>query len=491
VILLVQTVAGARRVTRCCERAAAAGVRNGMTLAHARALMTDGAGDGDVHVEPFDEERGTRALAALATWAVRFSPVVAVDPPDGLLLDVTGCERLFHGERRLVNLIANSVEWLGFSTRVATARTYGAAWATARFGAHARTIADAGTERETLAALPVEALRIDPDTVAALREVAIDRIGHLLVLERRDLAARFGLDLVRRLDQALGREAEVIEPIRPLAPVRVERAFDGPVRQLEAVTITVREMVGELAQILERREGGARRLDLACERLDAEELRVRVELSRPSRRARHLWSLLAPKVETIHLGYGIERLTLTATRVGALPHVQQARWGAGEGGGGAGDRALGELVDTLAVRLGPHRTVQVEPAASHVPERAFRPVAVTPDARSAPADATGTDAAGPAGLSERPSILFTRPEPADVIAITPDGPPSWVRWRTVPRTVVVACGPERIGAEWWGERNGEGDGTRDYFKVQDEAGRWLWLYRDLESGRWFVHGQWA
>jgi protein ImuB len=511
-ILLVQILAGAQRIVQRCERAAAAGVRPGMTLAHARALL----GGWAVHVEPFDEARDRKALAALAAWAMRFSPIVAPDSThgtDGLFIDITGCQRLFHSERRLLNTIANTVHWLGFRARIASAQTYGCAWAAARFGEHERTIVEAGMEHEMLAPLPIAALRLEEETIDGLREVGIECIGHVLELPRLELVMRFGPDLLRRLDQATGEADETIEPIRPREVPRVERLFNGPVKQLEAILLTVRRLITELAEELQRLESGVRTLELELERSDAPPGRETIELSRPSRNGQHLWSLLRPKIEAINLGFGIERITLTATKTARLRHRQGSSWrdGAHEGDDDAPlDEALGELVDTLASRLGPQRTVRIHPVESHLPERAFagQPLTARGDSR---------EVAAAVAAAERPSILLARPEPADVMAAPPDGSPSWIRWRGVARRIIKSVGPERIAGEWWTEsatiaaddgarrRRVERDNAaapaddpaisclaaRDYFKVQDEAGRWLWVCRERASNRWFVHGQWA
>ena len=103
-LLLVGGGGGRQVVRRRCERAAAAGVRSGMSVAHARALLAKGA----VRVELYAPHREAAALCAMAGWARRFSPIVATDPPDGLLLDITGCQRLFGGERRLVDTVAEA-----------------------------------------------------------------------------------------------------------------------------------------------------------------------------------------------------------------------------------------------------------------------------------------------------------------------------------------------------------------------------------------------
>ncbi|MHC5048932.1 MAG: Y-family DNA polymerase [Planctomycetota bacterium] len=247
-VLLYAQSAGRQLVARCCAGAAAAGVRAGMTVAHARALLP-GA---EAVIEPHQPQRELAALEALARWALRFSPIVAVDPPDGLLIDIAGCRRLFGGERRHVHLIGSATQRLGFCARVAAAPTFACARAVARFGSGGRggksggVVADGG-QRRALAPLPVEALGVEAATVGVLREVGIGRIGHLFELPRSSLAARFGLPLLRRLDQAAGRAPETIDPVRPVAPPVVERVFAGPATQLEAVVLAVRGLLAEAA----------------------------------------------------------------------------------------------------------------------------------------------------------------------------------------------------------------------------------------------------
>ncbi|MHC5023560.1 MAG: hypothetical protein ACYTGG_06570 [Planctomycetota bacterium] len=248
-------------------------------------------------------------------------------------------------------------------------------------------------------------------------------------------------------------------------------------------------------------------------------MRQIVTLSRPSRDPRHLWSLLRAKVEAVHLGYGVERIEVRAAATGRLRHWQMTGVGGGSGAAapsddeaGDIDRSLGELLDTLSERLGPNRAVRVVPVESHVPERSFarQPAMEIGRARGT---AGGEAAVTP---SDRPSRLFARPERVEVMAMTPDGPPSWLHWRGEARRIITSFGPERIGGEWWGQQAQRHKGTearrggvdreatpclrasvppslphRDYFKVQDERGRWLWVYRESTRGRWFVHGEWG
>jgi protein ImuB len=544
-ILLVRTVAQRELVAAACERSLAAGVRPGMTLAHARALLPAGVGTGSVPalVEEFDPRRDAAALRRLAAWATAFSPLVAPDGPDGLWIDITGCERYFNGERRLASRLWREVRRLGFAARVAIAPTRACAWAVARFGAYERAVVPPGQAKAAVADLPVRALGIDGATEAALLEVGIERIGQLYPLPRDQVPARFGADLLRRLDLATGEgEAlfggERIDPVRPAAPVRTEVVFDGPTTRLEAVHGAAREVLAGLCARLESLESGARLVELTLARVDAGPVVLPVTLSRPSRSARHLWSLFSPLLEKANLGFGVEGVSARAARLVGLPHGQPEWWHGSptrdheHGWHGSSTRehgqAAGELIDALVSRLGRDAVGRFTPVQTHAPERAFaweREVSGEESSNQKRASrrftAAGIEAADPGPPpATRPTILFDRPEPARVIALVPDGPPSVVGWRGLERRIIAALGPERLGEEWWrrGESGpaaeGPGGGAeeadralrntvsrghsatsslphRDYFAAQDQTGLWLWLGRESASARWFVHGVWG
>jgi protein ImuB len=478
-----------------------------MTVAHARALLPRPPTLGT-----FNPRRDRQALEALANWALRFSPRVAPDPPDGLLLDITGCQRLFRGERRLLRLLLSRVRRLGLGARAAIAPTIGGAWALARFGPRDQHIISPGKLSAALASLPLAALRLDAATLAALEEVGLTHVRHLLVLPRASLPARFGTQLAQRLDQALGSATETIEPIRPIAPVTAARGFAGPTRQLEALEITVQELLAAVQQQLQTREAGARCLELCLVRSDCPPAYLKLNLTVPSRDAGHLWRLLRPRLETVHLGFGVERLVLTAARLSRLPHHQMGmNVGTGATSGGArpgmgatgrpswGDRRSDDLkpaptapfdprashlLDELTNRLGTPRVLRFQPVATHIPECAFAP-------QSLPVKA-GPVSPIIAPRPPRPSFLLPHPESIRVATTQPDGPVTSLRWRRQEYRILACIGPERLAPAWWRSSPADpGSGCRDYFRLLDASGCWLWVYRETDSGIWFLHGQWA
>ncbi len=475
-MLLVQTQHQRQIVAQCCQRAADAGVRRGMPLTQARALF----GSGQVRIEPYDAPADQAALYRLAIWAQWISPAVGLDEAsDGLLLDVTGCEHLFDGEDRLARLALQGLRRLGMLARVAIAPSIGTAWALSRYGDERCAVVSQTDVRRMLAPLPVAALRIGADVVDQLGHVGIERIGHLLDMPRSALPARFGDELLLRLDQALGQAIEVLEPVRPAAPPTAERIFDGPTDQIEAITGTVRTLVEQVTDELEQRCCGARSLRVELVRSDLAPEHLTITLSRPSRHAGHLWSMLHPKLEQAHLGFGVEAVRVRVLTLGLIRH-EQARCDGADDSFNNTDlvRSCDEMLDTLSNRLGQKRVLRAELYGSHLPERSFVMSAAITPARAATEQAVRTD---------RPTVLFHRPVPAEVIALTPDGPVHRVSWNGENLAVLCCIGPERIGAEWWRFRGT----TRDYFAAHTEDGRWLWLVRTIESGRWFVHGVWA
>ncbi|QDV04900.1 hypothetical protein Poly30_03940 [Planctomycetes bacterium Poly30] len=496
-------------------------MRVGLSLAEAQALIDPRvrAKSGDPWVEELSEERDLRALHAVGMWLMtRFSPVVALDPPEGLFLDVAGTERLFGDENDLCRAILGGMHRFGLGARIAVADTIGTAWAVSRFGQTPRAIVESGEEGAALADLPIEALRLpDPALGDALRELGVERIQQLMELDRDRVAARFGADLGLRLDQALGRAFETVTPLVYETPPVTERIFEGPVKQLAAVVQTAETLVYELSADLARARRGLLEGKLVLKPSDLPARHVPIALARPSADPKHLWTMLKPKVDHVHLGFGIESMRFVAVRTGRLPTRQSSAFGVdAEDAGGARrsgphrlgphrlgphrlgphrlvlDKHIGELIDILAARLGLPAVVVPHEEATHLPERAFtlkRPG----EPQEPPRKPLQTSAAHRG--APRPSKLFDPPEPATFDLEDMHGAPQRIRWRGIAYRVRRARGPERIARPWWDDSPAWPDGSphtvRDYFRLETSCGRSLWTFREPKHGRAFIHGEWT
>lgn len=485
--------AGAFQLTGVDARASKLGLHLAMSLADARAIQPKLEA---VEAEP---EEDARALDNIAAWCERFTPVVVVDPPEGLFLDISGCAHLFGGEEALRKLIVTRLHAQGFGVRAAVADTPGAAWAFARYkvAKRAKTLRDALQDslavdslREGLAPLPVEALRLEPDSAALLRRFGLKTIGQLIDAPRQPFTARAGEHAMLRLDQALGRAREALTPRRPPPMIFALRRFLEPIASADAVLEVAQVLCDDTVAKLDVRGAGLLRAELVLFGVDGRDRVIGVNVSRPLREVKPLMRLFREKLnvvaENLDAEFGFEAARLDVTRL--APMDATARTLAGVEESAANAEKVSGIVDILSSRLGPKRVLRGQLHEEHAPERAagWRSAlgkAPKDEVKSAPPKD---------GVLRRPIRLFSPAQPIEVMASVPDGPPIRFRWRRVMREVVRAEGPERIAGDWL-----QRETTRDYYRVEDKKGRRYWLYREglygesEEQPRWFVHGLFA
>jgi len=499
--VLAADVSGTPRVVAANAAAEADGIRIGETIADARAKSASPAESlqESLQVRAANPAADDAALRRLALWATRYTPAVAPfdekSGADGLFLDIAGAAHLFGGEAKLLADLGERLARFGLPARLAAAATAGAAWALARFRT-STTILAAGEERAALAPLPIEALRLSSDTLRTLRRLGFRRVGALIDNPRAPFAARFERELLRRIDQALGCTGEPLNYILPPPVYHSLRYLMEPVAAQEAVVAIAQRLMCDIVHALARDGVGARTLRLALYRVDGGVQTLDIALTRGTRSAPHVARLIALKLErngeisadTLDAGFGFEAVGLavtTAERVDAT-QAELVDDGGTAGGDAQASERCAELIDGLAQRLGPGSVQRLAPVASHLPERAETAFA---------ANAEGAVWAAPDAARPRPLLLFAQAEPAEVMAQVPEGPPRRFRWRGVLHAVAKAQGPERIAAEWW--RSGTDAPTRDYYLVEDDAGRRFWLFREglfareTTTPRWFVHGLFA
>ncbi|MGN6422547.1 MAG: Y-family DNA polymerase [Asticcacaulis sp.] len=474
-LALKGTDRGKRIITAADDLAHHIGVRPGQAVVKAQALYSDLL---LMDAEP-DEDR--EALERLAIWALRLSPVVAADPPDGLVIDTTGADHLHGGEDKMVDAIVARLAETGITAIAALADTHGAAHALARFGGKARLIVPAGQTADAILPLPAAALRLPPPLIDTLKSLGFDRISDLASKPRAPLTLRFGPELGRRLDQALGRLVEPIKSAREVQYIEMRQIFAEPIGAPETIERYTRKLTVDLCDALEVAGLGARILDLLFYRVDNRIESVRVGTAKPVRDVKQLSRLLCDKIETVDPGFGIEVMTLTATAAEPLL-VKQV----GAAFAGAPKPEVGGLVDILTNRLGQRAIDRPMPAASDLPERSV-----------AWAEPNSEIKQGFPKEWKRPTRLLTRPEPIEVLALLPDHPPRAFTWRGLRHRVASGDGPERIFGEWW-KSDPELESVRDYYYVVDDTGKRYWVFRDGDgefddTGKqgWYMHGIFA
>ncbi|MEM9852798.1 MAG: DNA polymerase Y family protein, partial [Pseudomonadota bacterium] len=264
-------------------------------------------------------------LKSLRRWAGKFSPWVAEEAPEGLVIDLTGCAHLFGGEAALLAQVEADCADLGLTVRAGIADTAGAAWALARFAGRssaasrsgddidqearatrsraarrrhwekggpaprsprlevaAGRIAALGQTRAAIGGLPVAALRLEETVVTDLVRLGLRRIEDLAGQPRAGLARRFGAMLVRRLDQAMGVEPEPIAPAKPPDHFAVRLTLPDPIGLEEDVMAAVDRLLPRLADRLIEKGRGARVIRLEAYRADHTMALIEAGLARPS-----------------------------------------------------------------------------------------------------------------------------------------------------------------------------------------------------------------
>ncbi|KAF0676512.1 Y-family DNA polymerase [Profundibacterium mesophilum] len=507
-----------------------AGLRRGQGLRDAQAICPE------LRVVQHDPQAEAAFLAALGRWAGKFSPWVAQEPPAALLLDLTGCAHLFGGEEALLLEIGQDCHRQGLTVRAGIADTVGAAWALARFSGtrpgsersgdaidqeapatraravrrrawerggsavpalpgprpgspDAGRIAPPGGTAAAIAALPVAALRLDPETVSALSRLGLRRVRDLSAQPRGALARRFGHALIRRLDQALGIEPEPVSPSRPGGHFAVRLTLPDPIGLESDLLAAIDRLLPPLCARLHAAGHSARRLRLCCQRSDGTAEHIELGLARPAHEPDRLRPLLKMKLAGMDAGFGIDMIRLEAHVT--EPARAQQHSGHAEALADATMRRgpnrtdLDDLLGRLGARIGLGAITRRHSADSHIPEKSIRVMAA--------ADGLDREDAGfTAGPRNARPLLLWPPEAVNA----PCRPALSTRfgWRGRQLEPSALIGPERIAPEWWLDDPAWRSGVRDYWCVTCLEGDRLWLFyahgATLSQG-WFCQGSFA
>ena len=485
--VIVETVRGAMRLMTLDANALAIGLSPGMTLADARAR------EPDLRVFEADPHADQDWLERLCDECARYTPNAALDPPQGLMLDISGCAHLWNGEEALARAAVERLERHGMRVRHAVAGTPEGAHALARFAS-----VPAADEEGALRRLPIEALGLEEESTVALRRAGLRTVGDLAARPAPTLAARFGKEAVDALHRLLGLGHRPLVPRRPRPAVRIERRFAEPVGSTVYALRTLEEMAAEAGERLGERGQGGRRFEILFFRTDGLAFPLRVETSLPVRDVPSIMRLVQERIDSLSdpldPGFGFDMLHLTISQAEAMAATQLAL----EGGEARREEEIAALIDRLSVRVGRGRIQRLEPRDSHIPEQAqlALPAVESRTPSSWPRQSE------PGDPPMRPIHLFDPPQPIEVIAEVPDGPPHHFRWRRVAHEVTRYEGPERIAPEWWKAKDGAVEGestglTRDYYRIEDARGRRYWIFRhglygaEARHPRWYIHGLFA
>ncbi len=407
------------------------------------------------------------------------------------MLDVGGASQLFGGEAGLVAAVEAGLRRQGLACRAAVASTPEAAWAFARFGAEAAKTAPAPADpgfEALAAALPLAALRLEPETVAGLGRAGLARVGDLLGRPRAPVAARYGAEVLRRLDGLMGLRLSPIAPRFPAPRSVAERRFAAGLTRADAIEAALLPLCRHLCAALARRGEGARTVEASFFRVDGAVKHLRLGTSRPTRDPEALFRLFRERIaalgeDGLDTGYGFDLIRLAVAEAERLDARQD---GLDPEDAPAGADAFGRPRRPARGAAGaPARAAPRRPRQPPRPNAPWWrcPSPAEPSARR-PAPSRRPPCAGRSACSSAPSrstrwppCRTGRPCGSAGGRSSTTSPPSRGR-----------SGSRRDGGPARREL------TRDYFRAEDRDGRRYWLYREglfgreTDRPRWFLHG---
>ncbi|MBS0451530.1 MAG: DNA polymerase Y family protein [Proteobacteria bacterium] len=451
---------------------------------------------------------------ALGWWALRYTPHVTwLD--EGLMLEVSACERLWGGRSQLMRQILHENPVAGALLRGAQGAT--SLEALARLRLFVR-----GEKRpaQMPAGLPLHTLSAARAHLDLLARMGCHTWGEVAALPRGGLARRFGAGLRTALDTAW--------QLRPDShawlslPDVFEQKLELPALAENANELmwSANRLLSALQIWLRMRQRGVRAFELQwtldLRRYNGVDLprneQVVVRTGQPVQDMAHLRRLLSEKLALTTLGAPASWIRLRSLETDAwaaastsfLPEDNRK-----------GDK-LHEMVERLSARLGPQQVLVPATRADHRPEQvqAWQPalrrsgfVAASP-AKDPARGAQGAAAAQPVpgrkpkgqgALPDRqPDALYPGwllREPL-LLAMEGERPCYGGPLRKL-------AGPQRVEAGWWGH-GGQEDGqghlaVRDYYIAESPEAGLVWVYRERPAAsfatggevRWYLQGLYA
>lgn len=469
---IIREIKNAWRLTHISPTALDAGLHAGISLSDARAIAPH------LLTEPANPEREDALLRALWRWSDQLSPWAALDAPDGLYLDITGCAQLFGGEKAMAEHAQNALCDLHMCARIAVCDTRRGAWGLARFSGLQQVIAPIGGTREALQLLPLAALGVKRQTERDLRRVGLKTIGDLYPFKTSELARRFGLELTERLSHALGHSPDPVSPQAADKTYSARMTLPEPIGFKDDIQEVVTRLARSICDKLREAQVGARHFDLIVRCVDRGDKVISVGFARPCFEGGAIWQQLARPLDELHLEFGADWFRLKAANIEPVKARQMI---IGDEDARREDD-LARAISTLGNRLGFDRILRLTPQQSHTPEREFaRKQAIS-------ASENGWANSEIFKTTIRPERIFIRPE--KLFTLEAGRPPKRFEWRKDVYATASATGPERVMPEWWvkGDRR-----TRDYWTAQTDTGARLWLltYPASDPPEWYVAGRFA
>jgi protein ImuB len=444
-------------VIDCNPVAARSGVRPGMTVTSAQAILNT------LMVMPRQHVREQEALRSLAAWCYQYSSQVclaeqahgkghAANKANGqrpvLWLEVAASERLFGPPVELGQRLEQELGRLGYHALVGSAPTLEAAWLASGQALH---INHGGLIREQTGALPLHSLPLEPTQLAALEKMGFRLVRDVLRLPRKALTRRFGPAVADYMDKLLGTRPDPRPAWQPPETFAAKLELPAEINTSQALLFPLKRLLEELCGILRGGDTAVQSLDISLRHEGHADTCLSIGMQSPAQEPERLLRLVRERLERLRLPQAVREIHLTAPRLLPFSASQASLF---HDSPAEQQQDIDRLAERLQARLGQQAVSGVTGVEDHRPEYSWRARALNEPARCT-------------SLNHRPSWLLQKPRRCDI-----------ARYQ-------LLAGPERIESGWWNGR----DCRRDYYIVRDDAGSTLWAFHEYKPQRgWFLHG---
>lgn len=444
-----------------------------------------------------NEQKEFAALSHLAQWAYQFTPNVTIRTPNCLLLDVSGCLKLFKGIESLKTKIQHGLTKQGYESVLATNLTPMAAHCVAE----GRTLLvknkqsnqkpDASSIAESLQHLPVSDLQVDKKIIESLLQMGIADCKALFALPKSGLNRRFGIYFVDYLQRLLGEKPDPQKFINPKPRFLNDVTFLSDVSNTASLRFPIKRLISELAEFLTARQLATNHLSWTLSHRSHEDRNFNILLANPINERDMFMSLTLLKLDQIKDVKEIDNLSLAVNNLfpavnlsGDLFHGTPFQQKDGVKGQ---QHQTDLLLNKLRTRLGPGSCYGISIANDHRPEKAWKPVRLDQKDYWQPNHTDMTSTLEPT----RPMMLLSQPKPlprkfnlSSAISITEKSPS-----HNPKNQLTLLKGPERIDFGWWDEEDLSKVITRDYYiATLAHQGSLLWVFQYSHDKQWYLHG---
>lgn len=467
----------------------------------------------ETHFVEWDPAGDRRELTELAEHARMFAPIIGLENspvPDSLMMDITGCGSLFHGESVLAERLLQKFQQLGWQCRATISDSVASAWAFAHPGGHllqqvigpdemdgrfdqswqaSSIIIPPGQSPSYLGSFPVAAARISQTDIRTLSELGILTLRQLIELPIEDLPSRLSNGTIQRVRQLTEVDEELITSIPEANPVSARWVSEIPATNRNEIRQVLEHLVTELEPQLRRRGVGAIRLNVTMKYEDESTDVLSAEVVSPLQRATAMLEVLNLRIESLQLQQPVLTVSMTTT-VAPLPVPRQRDlFSANEHL--EPQEELTTVVNRLNNRLGSDAVLTAELGDCSIPERAVQYAPVMSSHSQAARRTAATLIQNLVDPEDHPSEsalsvsrpIFLLPVPVEIGTQHPAGNFTF-RWEGQTFETVTCAGPERVQTQWWHDAATH----RDYYRLRTAQGAEFWVFQNLRTERWFLHG---